>query len=147
GGCDEQGALQVVTLFETADRLRVRRVENVEAGGAKRLPEDLGREARAAHPEEDERGELRARRLSELAQLRRPLAHPPRLVEPAEPARLVAPGPDGRVTLPDPLEQLGGLDQAATTCPSFSRMPSSSSSKESANFCTPSSSSVAVTSS
>ena len=51
--------------------------------------------------------------LGQLAQLVEPLAHPQRLVEPAEPLRLVRAGPDGRVALPDPLDELAGLDHAA----------------------------------
>ncbi len=61
-----------------------------------------------------------------------------RLVEPAEPLRLVFPGPDGGVALPDPLDEV--VHAAIAFC--FTAMPSRISANESANFCTPSCSSV-----
>ena len=82
--------------------------------GAERALDHLGREARAAHPEQDEgvdlpgRGEL----LDEALQVAEPAAHPHRLVQPAEPLRLVVAGPERRVALPDPLDELGGRDGA-----------------------------------
>ena len=126
-------------------------VENLEALRAERAPQHLRGEARAAHPEEDdvrEAGRLRGER-DELGQT---LLHAQRLVEPAEPLRLVATGPEGRVACPEALDQLGALDRrhalrGSTSSPDLARMPSSSSAKESANFSTPSRSSVRVTSS
>jgi len=116
---------------------------------AERPLEDLGRERRAAHPEQDERVEFRARLLCELGDLADALQHPSRLVEPTEPLVLAGAGPDRRVAGPDPLDELllRCDAQAGASCPRFDRIPSSSSSNESANFCTPSRSSVSVTSS
>ena len=94
---------------EAPDRRRVRRVEHVEALGAEGALEHLGREARAAHPEQDEGVDLarRADLLDEALQVAEPAAHPHRLVQPAEPLRLVIAGPERRVTLPDPRDELG----------------------------------------
>ncbi len=146
-GGDEQRALEIDLRLERPDRPRVRRVEDVERGGAERPPQHLGGEARAAHPEQDDRVEPLLRdRVREGRQLPDPLAHLPRLVQPAEPLRLVGAGPDGGVALPDPVDELATLAHALTSS-RFDRTPSSSCTNESANFCTPSSSSVSVTSS
>ena len=141
---------QVEGLLRMPDHRRVRRVEHVQLLLAERPLEDLGRERRPAHAEQHERLELRARALRELGDLAGTLPHPPRLVEPTEPLVLVGAGPDRRVAGPDSLDQFllrRDRHQAGASCPRFDRIPSSSSSNESANFCTPSRSSVSVTSS
>src|SRR3954447_18924989 len=132
------------------DHRGVRRVEHVQLLLSERPLEDLGRERRTTHAEQDERVELRARLLREAGQLADPLQLPTRLVEPAEPLVLVGAGPDRRVAGPDPLDELlvrRDAHQAGASCPRLDWIPSSSSSNESANFCTPSRSSVLVTSS
>ena len=91
---------QRVVELEPPDRRRMRRVEHLERRPVE-AAEDERREARAAHPADDDTAEAPA--LAERLELGDPLAHPQRLVEPAEPVRLVAPRPDGRVALPDPL--------------------------------------------
>ncbi len=130
----------------------MRRVQDLQVVALERSPKHLGREARPAHAEKDDRVELADCAAGELLELGHALAHPQRLVEPAEPAVLVAPGPERGVASPEALDQLGGrergqLPQAGTSSPDFARMPSRSSAKESANFSTPSRSSVSVTSS
>ena len=124
----------------------MRRVEDVEALRAEEATQHFRREARAAHAEQHDiaiaRGGLRGSR--EVFSL---LAHPLRLVEPAEPARLVPARPDGRVPRPDPLDDVGCDAQTAASARRFSSMPCFSSTNESVNFCTPSFSSVSVTSS
>ena len=117
----------------------MRRVEHVEALDAERTPQHLGREARAAHAEQHDGVEPRRRRRRRTRSSSTTLAHPPRLVEPAEPRASSAPVQSGRVALPDPLDQLARLGHAAASSPRFARTPSSSSSNESANFWTPSS--------
>src|SRR5207248_5546411 len=104
---------------------------------------------RAAHAEEDDRVDVVVcDGVGEGLELGDPFAHAARLVEPAEPLRLVGAGPDGRVPFPDPVDQLATVRvHAGASSPCFARTPSSSSANESANFCTPSSSSVSVTSS
>ena len=109
----------------------------------------LGRERRAAHAEHDHVVD-RARRddlVRELEHLVQLLQHPLRLVEPAEPLRLVGAGPDGRVARPDPLDDVRGDGHATASVSRFSAIPCLSSTNESMNFCTPSRSSVSVTSS
>ena len=138
-----------ISRLERADRLRVRRVEDVEPVGAEREAHHLGRERRAAHAEHDDvvdragRDDL-VRELEHLVEL---LQHPLRLVEPAEPLRLVGAGPDGRVARPDPLDDVRGDGHATASASRFSAIPCLSSANESMNFCTPSCSSVSVTSS
>ena len=143
-GREEEGALEIETALEAPDGGRMRRVENVEGLDRERAPEDLRRERRAAHPEQDEVVELLARRLCEGVQLRDARTDPADDVEPPEPAVLAGAGPERRVVRPDPVDDAA---HAAASCARFARIPSSSSSKESANFCTPSASSVATTSS
>ena len=107
---DEQRPVEVERRLERADRGGMRRVEHVEAGRVERAPQHLGREARAAHPEQDDGvdpvgGDL----LGERGELGHALAHAARLVEPAEPPRLVGAGPRRRVALPDPVDEVGAL--------------------------------------
>src|SRR5581483_10910902 len=130
-----------------ADRLRVRGVEDLELGRREPAPQHLRGERGAAHAEEHELVDLGDDLARERVDLADALARPQRLVEPPEPVRLVGAGPDGRVPLPDPLDELLGGDQARTSSPRLARIPSSSSSNESENFCTPSRSRVSVTSS
>ena len=114
-----------------------------------RPPHHLGRERRAAHAEHDDVVD-RARRddvVREREHVVELLQHALRLVEPAEPLRLVAAGPDGRVARPDPLDDVGRDGHAAASASRFSAIPCFSSANESMNFCTPSRSSVSVTSS
>src|SRR5439155_14433855 len=107
-GRDEERAVAVELLVEAGDRARMRRVEDVEALDAERAAEDLWREARAAHPEQDGVVEVPGKRLV----LVEPLEHPARLVEPPEPLRLVVPGPDSRVARPDPVNELDRFERA-----------------------------------
>jgi hypothetical protein len=140
--------VEVDRVLDRADRGRMRRVEHVEALDAEGPTEHLGREARAPHAEQDDRIEpLVGDGVGEGLELGDTLAHATRLVEPAEPLRLVGARPERRVALPDPVDQLCAFVHAVASSPRFARTPSSSSSNESANFCTPSSSSVSVTSS
>ena len=127
----------------------MRRVEDVEALDPERAADHLRREARAAHAEQDDRVDVVVGDgIGERLELGDSFAHAARLVEPAEPLRLVAAGPDGRVPFPDPVDQLSAIGRhAVASAPRFALTPSSSSANESANFCTPSSSSVSVTSS
>ena len=91
------------------DRGGMRRVEDPDVLRAERAPDDLGCEARAAHPADDDLPRGRpAALLRELEELGHALPHPARLVEPAEPLRLVGARPDGGVAGPDPLDELGG---------------------------------------
>ncbi len=85
--------------------------------------------------------------LGETANVLELLLHVQRLVEPAEPVRFVAPGPDRGVPFPDALDQALAVHCYAATASRFAFTPSSSSVNESENFCTPSFSSVATTSS
>src|SRR5206468_3523128 len=117
GGAHEERALTVELLVQAADRVRMRRVEDVEALDAEAAAEHLGREARAAHTEQDDVIEVAV----ETLQLVEPLEHPPRLVEPAEPARLVASGPDRGVARPDAVDQLDGFQRAHCRNSSTSR--------------------------
>ena len=89
--------------LQSAESSRVRRVEYLERR-AVRPSEDQRREARAAHPADDDA--LAPVSLHQARELCRALEHAQRLVEPPEPVRLVASRPDCRVTLPDPLEKL-----------------------------------------
>ena len=61
GGDDEHRLRQIEGLLRMPDHRRVRRVEHVQLLLAERPLEDLGRERRPAHAEQDERVELRAR--------------------------------------------------------------------------------------
>ena len=103
---EKERPLQVELRLERPDGLRVRRVEDVEERRVERPPQDLGREARAAHAEQDAVVELLERRLGELDELLRPRPHPRRLVEPAQPLVLAGVGPDGGVASPDPADEL-----------------------------------------
>ena len=143
-GGEEERPLQVDVPLEPADRLRMRRVEDVERLDVERPPQHLGRERRAAHTEQDAVVELLARRLRERVQLVDVASHARDDVEPAEPVILVRVGPERRVVAPDPLDN--GAHAGASSV-RFALIPSSSSSNESLNFCTPSRSSVSVTSS
>src|SRR5581483_10569905 len=169
GRGDEQCAREVELCLELADRLRVRRVEDVERLLAKRAPQHLRRERRAAHAEEHDRVDPVDDRVRELQQQVDVLAHAPRLVEPAEPSRLVCARPERRVARPDaPYGFCSGAAKAGTCAsgrlrpayapgvpahhaaasePRLARIESTISSNESANFRTPSASSVATTSS
>ena len=93
---DEQRTRDVELRLEIADRLRMRRVEDVERLLPKRAREHLGRERRAAHAEQHDRVEAVDDRVGELQQQVDVLPHAPRLVEPAEPLPLVRP-PSRRV--------------------------------------------------
>ena len=95
---------------------RMRRVEDVEALTRERAAQDLGREARPAHSEQDDVVGV-GRGFGQLTQLAEPLPHPQRLVEPPEPLGLVLAGPDGRVALPDALDELAGLDHGDPAAP------------------------------
>ena len=143
-GDDEERPLELEAGFEPANRSRMRRVENVERLDLERPAEHLGREARAAHAEQHRVVELLARAGRERVQLVHLRPDPGDDVEPAEPTILVAAGPDGGVVGPDPLDE---RRHAVASSLRLARIPSSSSSNESANFCTPSRSSVSVTSS
>jgi hypothetical protein len=146
---DEHRRLQVEELGRVPQHRRVRRVEHVQALHAERALEHLRRQRRAAHAEQHAGLELPPRLVCEHAQLADSLLHALRLVEPAEPPLLAGVGPDRRVARPDALDELlVGRDdhQAGASAPRFAWMPSLSCSSESANFCTPSSSSVLVTS-
>src|SRR4029079_1934090 len=93
-------------LRRSAHRGGMRRVEHLEQLALERAPENLRREARAAHTEEDECVELPDRAARELLQLADALAHSQRLVEPPEPAVFVAPGPERGVSGPEALDEL-----------------------------------------
>src|SRR4051794_7345462 len=146
---DEQGAAEVDSALDCANRGRMRGVEDVEALDAERPPQHLRREARAAHTEEDDGiAPFGGTPLGEGFEGLPLLSDAARLVEPAEPLRLVGSRPYGRIALPDSPDQLGALGtHAAASSPRFARTPSRSSANASANFWTPSSSSVWVTSS
>src|SRR5262249_51365847 len=103
----------------------------------------------ATHPEQDEQLEARPSLVGEFAQLADAFLHPFRLVEPSEPHLPAGVRPDGRVARPDALDELParGAGQPDTNPPAFDSMRCFSSSSESVNFCTPSRSSVSVTSS
>src|SRR5581483_11458714 len=94
-GGEEERPLEVEPRLEGGDRAGVRGVEDVEAVAAERAPEDLGRERRAAHPEQHDVVEQAGDVLDEREHDLDVLAPPAGLVEPAEPARLVAARPDG----------------------------------------------------
>ena len=146
-GRDEERPLEVERLLERADRLRVRRVEDVEPVDREAAPQHLRGERRAAHPAQDDVVHLLLEVFCQADDAAEPLLDVERLVEPAEPVRLVAAGPRRRVALPDALDQTFAVHRYAVTASHFARTPSSSSVKESENFATPSCSSVATTSS
>ena len=125
----------------------MRRVEDVEPVDVEAAAQHLGGERRAAHPAEDDGVDLVVERLGDAADVLELLLDVQRLVEPAEPVRFVASGPDRGVPFPDPLDQALAVHSYAATLSRFARTPSSSSANESENFCTPSFSSVATTSS
>ena len=102
--------------------------------------EDLRREARSAHPEQDVVLVLADRGGGQVEL-------PERLVQPTEPLILVRAGPDGGVARPDPLDEPLPVAHAETSSPRLELIPSSSSANESENFSTPSFSSTALTSS
>src|SRR5207253_8127050 len=130
------------------NRLRMRRVEDVEELGVEGAAQHLGREARAAHAQEDDVVVPVQRLLREADELRGLRPHPPRLVEPAEPPLLARRGPERRVARPDPANDLAvARAHAPTSSCFFDCTPSSSSAKESMNFWTPSSSRTRTTSS
>ena len=66
---EEERALEVDRALEPADRLRMRRVEDVERLDDEGPPEHLGRERGAAHPEQDAVVELLGRGVGERVQL------------------------------------------------------------------------------
>src|SRR5581483_1177196 len=150
-GGDEDRPPELDPLFERADRARMRRVEDVEALDAERPAKHLRGETRPAHAEQDDRVDvLVGERVGEALELTDPLCHEARLVEPTEPLRLVPSRPDGRIALPDSVDELlaSRYDHYAIVSDRcLEPTPASSSANESANFCTPSSSSVSVTSS
>src|SRR5512133_3919610 len=98
-GGDEESPAQVELLLETPNRSRVSRVEHVQPVRPERAADDLRRQARAAHPEQDDLVEVTWKSF----QLVDPLEHARGLVEPAEPLGLVGAGPDGRIAGPDPV--------------------------------------------
>src|SRR5205085_12317416 len=120
-----------------------RRVEDVERLRVEHAAQHLGSEARAAHAEEDAVVEALRGLLGEADELGGLPLHPSRLLEPAEPPLLARRGPERGVPRPDPADDLGVAGaHALTSSRLFERMPSMSSSNESANFWTPSSSST-----
>ena len=113
-----------------------------------RPPQHLGRELRAAHPEQDDVvdvvGDLGA---NSAARRRRSRIRSGSSSQPSQcasscPVQTVGSRSQIRSTSSARLRS-----QAETSSPRFARIPSSSSSNESENFCTPSSSSTRVTSS
>ena len=140
GGGDEERPSDVDRLLQPPDRCRMRRVEDVEVGRVEAAPEDLRRQARAAHSEQDVVLVLADRRGREVELTEG-------LVQPAKPLILVRAGPDGGVARPDPLDELLPLRHAETSSPRLDSIPSINSVNESLNFSTPSRSSVALTSS
>ncbi len=108
GGHDEQRPLEIDLRLGRPDLGRVRRVQHGERGPAGEHAEghaqDLGAEARAAHPEQQD---VREARLPDVLGDAPELAHPPGLrvgdPEPPEPARLVGARPQGGVARPEPL--------------------------------------------
>ncbi len=143
---DEERLAHVQRVLEATDRRGVRRLEHVEVLGAEQPAQHLGRETRAAHAEEHD-VLVAGRELGCAREVVALLAHALRLVEPAEPPRLVRSGPDGRIPRPDPLDQVRCDGHTAASASRFSAIPCFSSTNESVNFCTPSFSSVSVTSS
>jgi hypothetical protein len=107
-GREEERALEVEVLGDPANGGRMRGVEDVEALVRKGPAQDLGREARPAHPEQHDVPEAGGRG-RELLQLRDPLTQARGLIEPAEPAVLVLAGPQRGVAPPDALDQLRGV--------------------------------------
>ena len=105
---DEERSGRVDLAFDRSDLRRVGRVEHQQLGMAVLTSERLGKhlrpEARSAHAEEKDVGEVLLPDI--LGQARR--AQPIRLrcclddVEPAEPFRLVGAGPQARVAGPEP---------------------------------------------
>ena len=97
---DEQGSVQLELARDALDGRRVGRVEDDEleraVRGPERAHEDLGREARTSHPEQDRGLELVGRLLREGLELADPVVHQ---VGDREPAETV--GDLGRVVLPD----------------------------------------------
>src|SRR6266540_4236505 len=73
---------------------------------AERALQDLWREARPAHAQQDKGLEVCAGGVREFPQLAYPLLHPLGLVEPAEPLVLVRAGPNRGVARPDALDEL-----------------------------------------
>ena len=147
-GGDEERPLELELLSSAADRRRMRRVEHVER---------FRRERRAAAPRARARSRpSRAGRSSSNCSIaasanafsssisRRDSADH---VEPAEPAILAGVGPERRVAGPDPLDDRAHAASRRRELRALGLIPFSSSSNESANFCTPSRSSVSVTSS
>ena len=147
-GREEERALGIDLRLERTDRLRVGRVEDVETADTERPSHHFGRKRRAAHAEHDDvvdgsrRDDVVGKREDPVQLLQHVLG----LVEPAEPLRLVGAGPDSRVAVPDPLDEIRRDAHAAARTSRFAAIPCFSSSNESLNFCTPSRSSVSVTS-
>src|SRR5207302_2536636 len=104
----EERALEVEPGLEPANGTGMGRVEDVEAGDAEGPAQHLGREAGAAHPEQDDVLEIAVEGL----ELRDPLEHAARLVEPTEPMCLVRPAPDRGIAGPDPVDELDCLERA-----------------------------------
>ena len=144
---DEERPFEVELLLERADRAGMRRVEHVEPVDLEAAPQHLRRERRAAHPAQDDGVDLVVQRLGEAANVVELFLDVQRLVEPAEPVGLVAAGPRRGIPLPDRFDQAFAVHRYAVTASRFARTPASKSAKESENFCTPSFSSVATTSS
>ena len=111
GGDEEERARRVERVGRAADGRGMGRVQDLQVVALERAPEHLGREARPAHAEKDDRVELAHGAGGELLELGHALAHAKRLVEPAEPAVLVAPGPERGVASPEALDQLGGRER------------------------------------
>ena len=111
GGDEEERARRVERVGRAADGRGMGRVQDLQVVALERAPEHLGREARPAHPEKDDRVELAHGAGGELLELCHALAHAKRLVEPAEPAVLVVAGPERGVASPEALDQLGGRER------------------------------------
>ena len=122
---------------------RMRRVEDVERLDAERAPEHLRREARAAHPEQDESSKrsIAASREgldSTDVRIRSGSSSQPSHFASSCPSRRSGRAPRSARTR----SSMSITRYAETSSPRFFATPSSSSLNESANFCTPSSSSV-----
>src|SRR6058998_1841353 len=89
----------------------MRGVENVEQLALECSPENLGSQARAAHAKEHDAVDLAHQARGEILEVPDPLAHPQRLVQPAEPPVFVSPGPERPIPPPETFDQLGGVER------------------------------------
>ena len=105
-GRDEERALEIELRLERADRLRVRRVEDVEALGAERAAQHLRRERRAAHAEQRRR--RRSRRRDVVGEREQQVDAPRACAAARRASRATAPRrrpvQTRRVARPDPLD-------------------------------------------